>query len=155
MVINARTGPFMFSAGRHWGFFYPQGKLTVIDNPPIWKEARPWAARLIVGFNVGRRPRWKLADLLPIVKRVRTRQSGDPAATFLAQKGIYKHARSGLVVTENGAQVFIIAHRTTPAIFRRQMIALAETIARELRQAEVVLELQHGGITREVMGIAP
>ena len=58
------------------------------------------------------------------------------------------------MIEEDGAQVVIIRMPgESDAKFRRNMVALAETIAERMHQAEVVLELQRGGVVQQVMGV--
>lgn len=150
----------------HWGFgkgrggsFRPQGRLHHVGgehNPTEWSSKKVLSARLVVGFNVGEQPTYEMADLMRIVERVRRSQSGNPSATFVAQEGIYQHADNGPVVHEKGAQVLLInTGGDSRKKFTKQMVKLAETIAREMRQELVIVEIQKNGLSEEIMGVGP
>ena len=141
-----------------WGMFRPNGRRHINGyrpNPRTWSGGQDvWSARLFVGFNVGEDTVWSMRDLIDLVRRVREEQTGDPSSTFVSQRGIYKHADSGLVVEEPGGQVIIIAPGTPPDEFAEQMMHLAEVIAGEMDQAEVVVELQKRGVVQDVFGVS-
>jgi hypothetical protein len=157
-VWGPKTGPT--------GSFRPNGPMRFIKldggpspNPIGWNALGPStvSARLFVGFNVGKKPTWSIDDLVTLVRQTRQRQKRRPDASFVAQKGIYSHTKKGkrpVVVEEDGAQVLIInLPGESAAKFRANMVALAERIVKEFQQAEVVLELQRGGLVEETMGI--
>jgi hypothetical protein len=59
-------------------------------------------------------------------------------------------------MVEKGAQVIILnLIGATLREFREQAIALAEQIATKLRRAEVIAEIQKGGISKETIGVTP
>ena len=147
------------------GFFRPNGRMTVegsrcgdfAENPAGWTSRAPiYAARIFVGFNVGHKAKWSMSDVVRIVKRVRKDQVGMPDATFLYQRGLYTSKRDDSVVDEKGAQIIILnlAGASVKA-FRDQMIFLGEEIATKLRQEEVIVEIQRGGISKETIGVTP
>ena len=132
----------------------------VIDaekNPQGWKSPKPlYAARLFVGFSVGQKPTWDIDDLISIVARTRKKQKRALDASFLVQKGIYTSKISGETVTEDGAQVLILnLDDLKLADFEADMTALAEAIARKMKQEEVIVEIQKGGITKMTFGVVP
>lgn len=136
--------------------FHPLGKreqIGYLANREVWESDETWSARFFVGFNVGHDTVYAMEDLIAIVRAVREAQTGDPSSSFLYQRGIYKH-KAGDVVEEPGAQAIIINMGETPTAFRKQMIELAEVIAKDLHQEEVVLELQRNGVLASVMGVA-
>lgn len=146
--------------------FKPTGKLRRVGKEMTQNPATPfgtvWSARLFVGFSVGQMPKWKVDDLIEIVRRVREAQGESADASFLIQKGIYTH-RTGEVVTEDGAQVIIIGEgdaswlpflARVPKKFRRHIIELAETIARDMEQELVIVEFQRGGVVKETLGVS-
>jgi hypothetical protein len=143
------------------GSFYPTGRLTqhgkpYVRNPRGWSATKTLSARVVVGFNVGTDPTYTMEDLIPIVRRIREEQIGNPSSTYVAQKGIYKHHGNGPTVEEDGAQVFIInTDGATMEEFVDQMEVMAEEIASELQQEEVILEIQENGISLETMGVVP
>jgi len=160
MHYPCNLGVFRWRSPIGGGVFYPRGRLQTGRanlERALWTSSDTLAARIIVGFNVGDEPTWTIDDLVPIVRRVREAQTGDPSATFIAQHGIYRHRDpDSKIVDEDGAQVLIIdTAGLSEANFEAQMIELAEKIARELKQESVTLEIQRNGITQRVHGIAP
>jgi hypothetical protein len=148
----------------HWGgpyagSFRPRGRIERVgerQNPRLWGSGREGelAGRLFVGFNVGEDPVWSVDDLIPIVRRVRERQTGDPSASFVMQKGIYRHRSTTDIVEEDGAQVILFADSPDDA-FREQLVELGEEIARRLDRESVLVEIQRNGVTQRVLGVAP
>ncbi len=141
------------------GSFRPHGRLEhhgAHPNPNLWEAEQTIAARLIVGFSVGDVPTWSLDDLIPLVRELRESQVGDPSATFVAQKGIYRHRDGSGVVTEDGAQIFLInLSGASLAEFTGQMVALAEEICRRFQQESVIVEIQVNGISQKTIGVGP
>lgn len=163
-AIPANTRAHHWKTPEGSGSFRPNGPKTLAGrrtkaNPELWSTDEPvYAARLFVGFNVGGAPQWSMDDLVTLVERLRRDQGRRPDSSFLAQRGIYTSDRpDGGTVTENGAQIVIInaPDPASPEIFQREMINLAEDIARELEQEAVVLEIQKDGMTQKTYGIGP
>lgn len=159
-VIRANTGSLTWPGGH----FRPRGKVRFVGprvNPEDWSSKVTWAARLFVGFNVGDEERYTVDDLVKIVQ-VDPYFGGKPAASFVAQVGLYTSRTNGYTTRENGAQVIILnlaekddGSRYTVAQFRAVMVGLAERICDEMEQEEVIVEIQRNGIAREVIGVVP
>ena len=156
-VLHANPGPFSYRGpeGRY-GSFRPSGsriRVGRVYQPNSWFSEKPvLAARILVGFNVGEKPTWTLEDVVAIVKSVRTEES-KPDASFVAQRGFYRHKVTNKLVEEDGAQVIIVdilgmSYRE----FVLEMVWLAKIIARELRQEEVIVDIQKDGVTQKVIG---
>jgi len=159
--------------GNFSGRFNPCGKFGfAVENPKIirsnpqwWSDTTPlFAARLFVGFNVGDRPTWTMEDLVKIVKAVRLRQVGKADHTILYQKGVYTSKKPGKQkpVTEEGGQIIILnlAEFVKPKdkgrvkeVFRKQMVALADTIIEQMQQEMVIVEIQKDGMRIESIGV--
>jgi len=154
------------------GSFTPSGRLvchgdrSILTNPRRWQsEADTWSARIVVGFRpkdappsfriTEREAKHKEDLLVYLVRRTREAQVGDPGATFLTQRGLYRHVESGEVVDEPGMQVILIntAEGVTPKQFERQVEDLAELIATKFDQEEVIVEIQKNGVSQQVFGI--
>ena len=137
--------------------FHPHGRKRwsgdYRPNKTVWESADTYSARLFVGFNVGTETVYEMGDLVSIVRHVRERQVGDPSSSFVYQHGIYKH-QAGEIVEEPGAQVIIINMDASPEAFIAQMVDLAESIAREMSQEEVVVEIQRNGVVQRVLGVS-
>lgn len=163
-VIPADTRPHHWRGpgGRH-GSFHPNAKLLFVGNqdsfkknPELWTSDDPMlASRIFVGFNVGGAPAWTVDDLIDVVSKLRKAQGHDPDASFLVQKGVYTSKQSGETVTEDSAQVIILNTSGEPrAEFEKEMIQLAEDVAKTMKQEEVIVEIQKGGITQKTFGVA-
>lgn len=151
--FHANIGPFYCD---HCTFI-PNGKLHWVGDRtnPVGQHLgrNSISARMFVGFNVGGHPKYHLKDLVPIIVRVREKQTGDPSASFVAQTGVYKH-HDGPVVTEKSAQVLIFSGETEKKL-TREMVELAETVAKKLHQESVIVEIQRGGVTQDSFFVSP
>lgn len=156
-TLHCYTGRFAHNGHK----FNPSGPTQTVTatntarpNPLDWNSTTTRAARLFVGFKVGKKLTWKMNDLVKLVKKTRVEQVSSANSTYIAQRGIYTH-RNGVVVDEPGAQVIIIDEQgTSEAVFAGQMIALGEVIAKKLKQESIVVELQENGVVKRVMGVS-
>lgn len=146
--------------GSERGVFKPNGRPVVPNGSklltPNWRSTTPtWAARLFVGFNVGETPTYRMDDLIQIVRRVRKEQGSPEDSSYVYQRGVYTHEGEGGTVTEDGAQVVLLNldPGTSKEEFERQVIELANVLVEEMQQETVIVELQQGGIVREVIGV--
>lgn len=162
MIIPANLRTHYWRAPHGPASFEPNGKI-IIDgeaaekNREGWTSSKPMrAARIFVGLNVGGTPRWELGNVLKIVRRVREEQTSRPGASLIAQMGIYTSRKTGAIVDEESVQVVILNDDFAKArVFDAQMLALAEALARELEQEEVIVEIQVGGVSRRTFGVVP
>lgn len=162
--MAALTGRRTFIANGRKTTFTPAGALqfrgrgtrTLLANPRLWAGRPAQASRLFVGLNVGDDPVWSLRDVIEVVGAERMQQTGDPSASFVAQKGIFKHA-AGSVVEEDSVQVIILNldDSTTPDEFEEQMVDLATRLAHTLQQESVIVEMQLCGRTEKTIGVGP
>lgn len=159
MASKRKHGTFRYHAPERSSTFHPVGVKVAHGsrrrNPPYerWDTDDSTSARLFVGFNVGPYPRYKLDDLVTLVRDNRV-AAGHPMASFVAQRGVYQHEGDGHIVTEDGAQVIIInTYGASLKDFKDEMIELAGYIAHKMQQEEVVVEIQHNGITKGVIGV--
>jgi hypothetical protein len=158
-TLRLNPGTFACRAAR----FTPRGEVSYYGdfsqvsrrtNPENWSSKDTLAARLFVGFSVNDEPTYTLDDLVELVGTLR-REAGKPNASFMTQRGIYQHHDSRHIVQEDGAQVIIIDTWSTPVDdFREEMVKLAEIIAEQMQQEEVIVELQRNGISLEVIGVS-
>ena len=141
------------------GSFTPQGKLQfpgrhTASNPAEKHKGSVVSGRLIVGFNVRDVPTWTIDDLIKLVRGIREKQGVDPSASFVAQRGIYRHREGRITVEEDGGQVFILnLSGAAKREFRDDMIDLGERIALAFGQESVILEIQKDGIVQSVRTI--
>jgi len=149
--------------GRKIGLFNPSGR--VAWSGPIPNEAELWtpklySARIFLGFNVGRKPTWKMGDVTEWVKRNRRAQGVAPNASFIYQKGIWTHTKGpdrGKSVTEKSTQIVLLnldknENRTE---FKKHVLDLAQDMVRHFRQEEVVVDFQLNGISKRTAMVTP
>ncbi len=106
-----------------------------------------WAARIMVGFNVGGAPRWTVKDLRGVVARSLSSAKLMIGSTFIPQSGFFQPAILIKPVEEDGAQVVIFNFydKLTPARFVSNVKALARTIRRNLQQSAVLVWVTYRG----------
>lgn len=143
------------------GEFVPEGPAHMVGgsgarapNPIQETKGGQRAARLFVGLSVGQRARWKVDDVVKIVRRVRERQTGDPGASFIVQKGIFK-GRGDKVVEEDSVQVVILDFGPSADKFKKDMGSLAMELVRKLKQEVVYVEMQRNGIRTSTLEATP
>lgn len=157
IVLPTDTRPAIWATPYGVRAFHPHGRKRwsgdYRPNKTVWESADTFSARLFVGFNVGDKTVYEMKDLVALVRQVREQQTGDPSASFVYQHGIYKH-EAGQIVEEPGAQVIIINMGSSPEQFIAQMVELAESIARDMSQEEVVVEIQRNGVVQRVLGVS-
>ena len=124
-------------------------------NPRERIDVVPRAARLFVGLNVGQDPKYTVDDVVRITKRVRKEQGELPDSSFLLQRGLFTDEVTAATVEENSVQVVIFNFDEDEAKFEDEMGALAETLARELQQQVVYVEMQRRGIPYAIYKVTP
>lgn len=162
---------------RGGGSFRPEGRLTLVHveglvgNPLQWDTRESWAARMFLGFQKGRRrvPKQEAArrmeKLVQLVREIRVEQVGDPGASFLTQRGMYRHD-DGYVIDEPGAQVIVInvdrvmkkgkkieKVPVTPEQFEKDIEQLSEDLATELDQESIIVEIQRNGVVQRTFSM--
>lgn len=146
-VMFTPVGPRLFRGRGTRGF---------VENPALWSGEPADAARLFVGLNVGDTPTWSIKDVMEIVGAERMAQTGDPSASFVGQRGIFKHG-AGHVVEEDSVQVVVLNldESVSRDRFEQQMVRLATRLADVLQQELVIVEMQHGGRADKTIGVGP
>jgi hypothetical protein len=154
---NLRTFTWASPDGRSNGKFVPNGRVRVGRNfvTPNWRSSEQmFSARIFVGFNVGHDAVYSMDDIIPIVKEVRIKQGIAPDASFVYQKGMYTHMDGSGTVTEEGAQIILLnLSGASQEEFTNQMIQLANVLRDRLQQEAVIVEIQQGGMVKEVIGV--
>jgi len=146
--------------------FEPHGKVYEIGDVsalrhstrqgnPVTRDTDPaLSARIFVGLSVDGVPTYSVDDVLKIVKKMRLAQlrriGGDPGASFLLQRGLYKYTRGkskGKTIPEDSVQVVILRlSAENDQKFEQNVGKIAETLAGKLRQEAVYAELQRDGV---------
>ena len=122
-------------------------------NPASRLGSGGYSARIFVGLNVGQRKAYNVDDVVKIVWNVRKKQKRSGDASILAQRGIYED-RKGKRVVEPSVQVVLIDLAGTPAKeFTHEMVELAEALCHKLKQETVILEIQKGGVVKDVYSV--
>lgn len=160
-VVPCNTGLFTYRyRDRHGAFRPARGTLCPHggNNRKVdWESSDgTYAGLVLVGLESPSGRSYNIEDVVEIVKRVRVAQTGDPSASLISQRGLYKHKADGKIVEEDSVRI-ILLHLTdeTRAEFKENIVKLAETLARELQQEEVIVELQNRGVTENVLGVTP
>lgn len=157
-TVNVNIGLFTCEAGTFYpdrGVFYNGDPAVVQYNPAHPYGADTYSALLIVGLAGQAGEKYTPKEIVEWVKNYRVAQVGDPGASFIFQKGVYRHKRTGKVVDEDSVRVIILnlAENESRDEFRRNILAMSEAIRSDFNQEEVILEFQRRGVTLEVFGI--
>lgn len=106
-----------------------------------------WAARIMVGFNVGGAPRYTISDLRRVVARSLSGAKLMIGSTFIPQEGFYQPAITVKPVAEHGAQVVILNFydKLSAARFVANVRGLARAIRRDMQQSEVLVWVTYAG----------
>lgn len=155
--LNVNIGPFAFNGGA----FVPTGRVQGLGGGGLGGLGREtsygsgvYSALVIVGLEGIAGEEFTENDVVEIVRTIRIEQAGDPGASFLHQRGLYKHKETGQIVEENSVRIIILnITGESDEEFRANMVALAEALREEFNQREVIVEFQMRGVTQEVVGI--
>lgn len=146
------TGPTQWTSPSGQNYWKPTGRPIVIEvvkeNPYAWKQSEVWSVRLFVGLSVGAVPTWSLDDVVKYVAK-----HWQKPASFLLQRGIW--GKPPDLIVEDSVQVLIVNTGVDLQEFKNNMEVLAEQIAKDFEQEEVVLELQKNGVSVALGGIVP
>jgi hypothetical protein len=99
--------------------------------------------------------RHTMEEVIALVEELRERQAHDPGATFIPQKGVYKHA-GGAVIEEDSIRVIILnldPDEEPRQQFKEHLFDVASALAKRLNQELVILEFQQAGVTDRVWGV--
>lgn len=144
--------------------FAPRGQVLVTPAKALANPAEvlaspsdpTWSARLFVGLNVGGEPRWKIEDVVRIVRAFRRRRGEQEDSSFLLQRGVYTHWVDRKVVEEDSVQVIMIkVDDSSPLQWRVGIVELAEHLAEKLDQESVIVEFQLGGVSQATYSVTP
>lgn len=104
-------------------------------------------ARLFVGFNVGGDEVWRAGEVYLAAYLLRQEQlrgkRGAPAFTFYVGIGAYPGDK--VVASERSAQIVFMNFGQSSKAFFKDMFDLSATLAEELSQESILLELQEDG----------
>lgn len=149
-IANGRKTTFVPTGGMR---FRGRGARAYLENPKLWAGPPSQAARIFVGLNVGEDPVWSINDVVEVVMAERAPEQG---ATFVAQRGVFKHA-DGRLVDEGSVQVilFNLDDSVLGDEFEEQMVHLGTRLAQVLDQEYVIVEMQSAGKVEKIMGVGP
>ena len=158
MILNMNTGKFYY---KHGSFSPDKGTLTEVGrirelNPAHDYGKKTYGAAIIIGLTdragVERLPK----DLINAVRDIRLDQIGDPGASFMFQRGLFKHRSTGTIVEEDSVRVLILnldSEQEPTAKFRQNILAMGEKLREDFDQEEIIVEFQDGGVQDGVYGI--
>lgn len=163
MIIHAYLGPTV-ARGRRFApagavFFVVDGRCVepsqvVRENPVEELKGSQLGARLLVGLSVKNVPTYSVKDVVKLVYDTRIEQGRTVNASIVAQKGIFSGSTG--IIEEDSVQIIILdLDNLSREVFRADMFALAEKIARQMQQEIVILELQKKGIVIHTYGVTP
>jgi hypothetical protein len=151
--VPVNTGNFFFEKGA----FYPDNQGILVGDNPITRESYgtgAYAGLIIIGLSGQDGEKFKLEDMVSIVGDIRMEQAGDPGASFIAQKGLFKHKITGKRVEEDSVRIIILnLTGESDEEFKENILSLADELAERFNQEAVIVEFQRKGVTEEVTGI--
>lgn len=105
------------------------------------------AARLMVGFNVGSKPFWRAGEVYLLTYLDREEQLSDgramPAFSFYVGLGAFPGDK--IVASERSAQLVFMNFGQESKEFFSDMMDLSQTLAEDMNQESILLELQEDG----------
>jgi hypothetical protein len=150
---SGRSGRFVPSKGIDLYAWQPGGQ-AARKNYATSRRTR--TARIVT--PIGRRNVERAtAQLVDIVRRVGAPSFSDAKGTpFFTSDGLFEFWTSGRARTERALAVVVMnARHDEAALFRAAAVVLAEQIAKGLRQAEVIVQIQVAGISQQLFGVRP
>lgn len=111
-----------------------------------WLRPSVYAARLIVGLNIGRDPTWRTGDVKRAFATARHRQRRGAGSSYGTQGGIYQRGVTDVFVDERSVQVSVLADQEPPGRFAQRMHEVAGAIAAMLHQDAVILHVERNGV---------
>lgn len=157
-VIPCDTRKFTWASPHGRGSFAPEG--PVRWSSPDWRTAAEhWrnaphqhSARLVLGLAGDLAPATP-EEVLQAAALHQAAHFGAVAQPAMAQCGAYLPDHSGLT-SGAGLQLVVFAPAgCRPPDWHSYTVKLAESLARQFRQPQVVVELQHNGVRRNVVGV--
>jgi hypothetical protein len=156
MILKANTGEVIIrmndGGARRWK---PSGPLVMSETPPATKSREKeklgtgaMAARLFIGLNVEETPTWTPEHVIDLVYKIRKAQGVSGDLSVLAQHGIYEDTKKRRI-DEKSLQVVLLDLAGDPE-FTDKITILAEELRTRLKQERVIVEIQQGGVTKEV-----
>lgn len=166
-AIPVNTGLFHYRGGS----FHPDrkgeivvGRSSLYRNPREFLGKDTYSALVLLGLEGQKGRTYEIDNVVEHVKKIRGAQTsegpgdpGDPGASFILQRGLYRHKPPGKkarIVEEDSVRI-IILHLTDTTVkeFQEEILRLAESLAEEFDQAEVIVDFQKSGVTQEVVRI--
>jgi hypothetical protein len=149
------------------GSFRPTGPLLTnnasgfASNPAELLSTKTWSARLFVGLSVGKKAAWSLDDVVSAVRSYQRGKRRPEDSSFVLQRGVYTHqvsaGRRKTVVEEDSVQIIMLltSSRPSPRGWQKQILGLAEHLAKKLKQESVIVEFQEGGVSQGTYAVTP
>lgn len=157
MILYGNYGPASWRASnKRVARFIPRGRLALYGRNatatrgdaeiPI-KGVAALEASIVVGFNVGGKPRWHLKDAVRVVLGVKRTAGLSAGSTFLSQHGYYQPDVRSKTVGEKGVRIILLNSYDllSQARFTAHVRAVARTLRIKLRQDEVIVSITKNG----------
>ena len=130
-------GPYYFGEGEYH------------ENPiEDYGEGGVRAARLIIGLNVGRKPKWTPKQVMEKVYKWRKAKGLPGSMTVIAQLGIYEDTKNRKI-SERSVQV-ILLDLGGDEKFVENVLKMAEEFCTSLKQEQIIVEIQKSGVVERV-----
>ena len=140
----------------------PNGDFKVrpesVPNPINWTGDRDTQfGRVIVGFNVGKKPTWTIADLEREWHEFTSERGFPRGVTIVPQRGAFEDEDTGEVTQEDGATLTAlnIQNKVPRGTFSKTMQRFGEHIAQVFRQKEVIVQIGTGSTATDTWGVRP
>lgn len=163
--------------GSRKGAFHPRSNPKLHGkrpNPQNWPlpvederspENKCAMGKLLIGFNVGRVPTWRVEDIVKLIRAHLRRHRLPEDSSFISQTGVYTHKEENSkkkpeTIQENGCQVAIVKFpysswdKLSDEDFIRYCKSLAEELCDELTQKEIIVTVIKGGVEIVTCGIS-
>ncbi len=141
--------------------FQPEGVIYFGDairrNPPVtWSRPGVCAGRIVLALARNGKRTGTVRDVSAAVAGLQRSRGQTSTASVASQSGVYEHKSDGKIAVEHGAQVAIIStERTTVARFSKGLVKIAEALAAEFKQEEVLVEVQKDGVVVRHGSVTP
>lgn len=131
---------------------------SATPNPIAWTgDNNTQFGRVIVGFNVGRRPTWNIDDLEREWHEFAQERNFPRGVTIVPQRGAFVDDETGDVIQEDGATLTVlnIMDKVPRGTFAKFMQRFGEHLAEAFRQKEVIVQIGTGSTATDTWGVRP
>lgn len=169
MILHGNYGPSAWHASRgRIARFIPRGRLVYWGGKPTRatrgdaeipvKGVATLEAAIVVGFNVGGKPRWSMRDAVRVVLAAKRAAGLSADSTFQSQWGYYQPDTHSKTIGERGTRVILL--NSYDLLPEKRFVAHVRTVAQalrvKLRQEEVIVTItKNGRVVRQWRDYTP